>query len=604
MHCSSRRLRGVKSNLCRCGGFLQPTAVERAESDEATRRQTRRGLGRARLWLGAAGTGALWAAAFSPFDLASAAWLAPGLLFLLSGAARNAREAFFLGGAAGLAQSLLSLHWLLYNPFPAGAAAGWLALSVYLALYPAAWCAACRLGIRRLARACPEGDSAPLANWGSVPWLTRQAAYFTAAAMWVALEMARSRLLTGFPWNLLGVSQHRFLPLVQTASVAGVYGLSFLAVWVSVALAGGGRLWAAELRPRRGGGAAPAPRLLRLSAQTGEWILPLLAAAVLWAWGWRRIQNAPPIRSRIKAALIQPAIPQRLIFDPSQTETRRRRLIELTDAALAAGPDLAIWPEASLPNLPPEEYRRILERLSRAGAWFVFGAEDAEPDPKAPAGYRYYNAAFCVSPAGRVEGVYHKRHLVIFGEYIPFERLFPWMKRLSPLEASYTPGAAPAVFRIALASGTVRAGPLICFEDAVPSLARASARAGADFLLNLTNDAWFGESAAQWQHAWNAMFRAVENGLPLVRCANNGLTCWFDPAGRLRGLEDRSRERVYGPGAHLIELELPADAPPTFYRRHGDMFGWGCVGWSAAAGAGLFLRRRRRTEPPSEDDSP
>src|SRR5205823_6890990 len=127
-------------------------------------------------------------------------------------------------------------------------------------------------------------------------------------------------------------------------------------------------------------------------------------------------------------------------------------------------------------------------------------------------------------------GVYHKQELVIFGEYIPLEHSLPFIKYLTPIPGSFAAGTEPTQFHI----GDAIISPLICFEDTFPHVARKAARDDTDFLVNLTNDGWFGDSAEQWQHEANAIFRSVENGIPLVRCANNGITCWIDGRGRVR----------------------------------------------------------------------
>jgi apolipoprotein N-acyltransferase len=138
---------------------------------------------------------------------------------------------------------------------------------------------------------------------------------------------------------------------------------------------------------------------------------------------------------------------------------------------------------------------------------------------------------------------------------------------------------------------------VICFEDIFPHLVREYVDPDTDFLLNLTNNGWFGESAAQWQHAAGAVFRAVENGLPLVRCANNGLTCWVDAAGRMHEVYFPGTRDIYGRGIKTVEVPLLAGARPTatFYRRHGDVFGWACVAW---AGLGVLKGFRRRRGAP------
>ena len=207
----------------------------------------------------------------------------------------------------------------------------------------------------------------------------------------------------------------------------------------------------------------------------------------------------------------------------------------------------------------------------------------------------YFNAAFLFDPDGRFVATYRKRHLVVFGEYLPLARALPFLRRIIPVPGDFTPGDRAGSFE--LSEPRARLSPLICFEDVIPGLTRRSAGDDTDLLLNLTNDGWFGQSAAQWQQAANAVFRAVENGLPLVRCTNNGLTCWIDSRGRLRQVLRSESGSVYAAGFMIAKIPLsPAGEKRemTFYHRHGDWFGWGCVILSAVACA---VRPRRVDSP-------
>ena len=562
--------------------------------------------------------GLAWAAAFPGLGWAGLAWVAPALM-LAAALGVPRRGAFALGYLAGLTHYLVSLHWLLFNPFPAGAVAGWLALSAYLALYPAVWVWWCvtaspagARGERRpdspeLAAAMqPEPRTIPAAVWRLVrpfvttTWARRLAWCLACSAMWVGLEMARARLLTGFPWNLLGVSQQPLAPLVQMASVTGVYGLSFLVVWGSTALFCAGAKLAGRvcgppeaLRTQAGGSrwALPTPSgpslllSLRLMLFT-DLALPLLTVALLTFAGGARLMSRSPAGPELTIALVQPSIPQRLIFDRREATNRFNRLMELTRLALAAKPDLLVWPEASLPSFEESHFRALTNLIAAHHVWMVFGADDAER--RAEAGgdgeYAYYNGAFLFDPQARFVATYRKRHLVIFGEYIPLERVLPFTKYLTPIEGSFSPGRGPVRFETTNPRAVT--STLICFEDVFPHLVGAYVEADTDFLLNLTNDAWFGESAAQWQHAANAAFRAVENGLPLVRCTNNGLTCWIDDRGRMHEAGFGEGRGVYAAGFKLVHVPLlprGQERRPTFYRQHGDWFGWACVvislGW-------------------------
>lgn len=378
---------------------------------------------------------------------------------------------------------------------------------------------------------------------------------------WVSVEVSQAHLFTGFPWNFLAVSQVEMLPLIQLAAWTGVYGVSFLVAWVSLSLG----LAVAAIAARPGH-----PWVW------GREILPAgLALAVVWMGGFQRIQNAPQTADRLRIALIQPSVEQRLIWQGEGKEERFAALLALSEAALAAlpRPDLLIWPESGLPAALERQEERVAEFIRKKRVPLIFNAIDSsQPSPSSQA--LYHNTAFLMNRNGRILGKAHKRRLVMFGEYIPLANKFPFLKALSPIGEGYAPGEEPGVLK--LDAPPIAVGALICFEDAFPSLAREAAQRNPDFLVNLTNAAWFGEGKAQWQQARGAVFRAVETGLPLIRCTNNGITCWIDPYGRLRAGPMESPEDAYKKGFQVAEVSL-SHPPPTHYLREGDLFGWGCV---------------------------
>ena len=244
-----------------------------------------------------------------------------------------------------------------------------------------------------------------------------------------------------------------------------------------------------------------------------------------------------------------------------------------------------------------ENCRLISDLASRHHIWLVLNGEDLSTSPTET---NYYNAAFLVNPEGRLTTTYHKQKLVVFGEYVPMVRWLPFLKWFTPISGAWTPGDKPAVFEITRAPdspdhtitvginsvpprATVKMSPLICFEDIYATVARTSSQDDIDFLVNLTNDGWFGNSSQQWSHMANSVFRAVENGLPLIRCCNNGITCWIDGHGRVRQIFHDPSGSEYGRGVMTAEIPLlqtSAKSAPTFYNRHGDWFGWACVGLS------------------------
>jgi apolipoprotein N-acyltransferase len=330
----------------------------------------------------------------------------------------------------------------------------------------------------------------------------------------------------------------------------------------------------------------------------------------------------------VQITLVQPSIPQTLIWNSGEDDKRFQQLLQLSEAALtqvsegrvtrvpdtsvAGGSDtsgalrarpsektdLLIWPESAVPSLNETNYIAITNLIRAHHVWLIFNAEDSvwRPEAKNRDDFDVFNAAFLVNPEGRFVAVYHKQKLVVFGEYIPLVRWLPFIKWFTPITGSFASGDRPVPFelerrapaRLEVQLGTnharsetgapdrVKTSTLICFEDMFPELAREYVEDDTDFLVNLTNDGWFGDSAEQWQHAACGVFRAVENGVPLVRCCNNGVTCWIDATGRVRDILKDQNGSVYGIGAMTIEVPLQKHAP-TFYNRHGDWFGWGCV---------------------------
>jgi apolipoprotein N-acyltransferase len=546
-------------------------------------------------YLTAIGAGLLLTAAFPKIGIAGFAWVAPGLMIAAAQGKRGG-DAFRVGYVAGLAHFLSSLYWLVLMPVTGLPVLAWLALGAYVALFPAVWVWL----IAGVQSSRFEVQSS---------WFQRAVWSLLGAAVWVALEMVRARLLGGFPWDLVGVSQFKMIPLIQIASVTGVYGVSFLVVWLSLALYSAMRL---TLRQ-------PNTRLL----WQAEIILPLVAILILFIFGFARLSGENPPASVLSVTLVQPSIPQTLIWNPDEDEKRFQDLLALSENALEdsegrvtrapdsetnlgtriASPsekaDLLLWPESAVPQTDAATCRVISRFASSNRVWIVLNSEDAEYLPDAT---NYFNAAYLVGPNGGWRQVYHKRKLVIFGEYVPLAHWLPFVKYLTPITGGWTPGDKPVTFELERrpparrdsvtvspnagsetgAPARIKTSPLICFEDVFPGVARDAANDDTDFLVNLTNDGWFRQSAEQWQHMASAVFRAVENGVPLVRCANNGITCWIDASGRVREILRDKTGSVYGVGAMTVEIPIVERRTPTFYNRHGDWFGWGCVILAAA----------------------
>ncbi len=562
-------------------------------------------------YLLAISAGLLLTAAFPKIGIAGCAWVAPAILIAAAHGKRGG-DAFRVGYVAGLAHFLSSFYWLLLIPVTGFPILGWFLLSAFIALYPAVWVWLVNgWGDRPSGRSRTKTD---LRESEQTSWSGRALWSLTGAAIWVALEMIRVRFLGGFPWNPLGASQYQLIPLIQIASVTGVYGVSFLVVWVSLSLFSAGRM--IFRRPT-----------LRMAWQ-GEIILPLAAVVVLFAFGSAKINGQNPSGATLRITLIQPSIPQTLIWNSSEDNRRFRELLALSEQALTNKTDLLIWPESAVPRLDEINYIAITNLIRTHHLWLIFNAEDYVWRSGAGTNNDYdaFNAAFLFNPDGRCTAIYHKQKLVIFGEYIPLVRWLPFIKWFTPITGSFASGTNAMPFEMNInperrpparhesnadipGAGSetgvpnnlhIKTATLICYEDIFPELAREYVQDDTDFLVNLTNDGWFGEGAAQWQQAAAAIFRAVENGVPLVRSTNNGLTCWADSHGRLREIFRDKTGSVYGVGAMTIELPLSQPGEkraPTFYNQHGDWFGWSCVGVAGILFVVKISGQRRRQQP-------
>jgi len=502
-------------------------------------------------------SGGLLTLPFLSFSLGPAAWIAlVPLLAALYG--RTVREGFLLGLIAGAVWGWGGIYWLHLVTVP-----GYLVLGLYLALYPALWSGwAAYLAVRRPG------------------WL-----WWAAPAGWTALEYLRTYLFSGFPWNLLGTSQVENLPLIQIGSLAGVYGVGFLLVLVNAAIASAvvflrAGKYSRDGVPARPGGIIPA--------------VILLTAVLLYGRNALRTGEGEGRSEPLEVTVVQGAIRQDLKWVPGLAPSHFRTHLDLSLRALARSSDLVIWPESALPYYLEETpaVRKRLEELAAGGeAYLLVGGDYRD-------GTGQYNSAYLIPPAGGPRLRYDKVHLVPFGEYTPLKSIFPFLGRVVPWEEDFSPGRGYPVFTLTGFSPPrepePRIGILICYEDIFPAPSRRMARAGADLLVNITNDAWFGRTPAPFQHSAASVFRAVENRVYLARAANTGYSCVIDPRGRVIGeVVAGEGKRLFVPG--WVTASVGRSGPPSFYRRHGDLFSWLCVFSALAAtlGALPFGSRRR-----------
>jgi apolipoprotein N-acyltransferase len=395
------------------------------------------------------------------------------------------------------------------------------------------------------------------------------------AVFWTALEWVRAWVLTGFPWNLIGTVWTFSDAMIQLAAVAGVYGLSLLTVMVAA--------MPAVLADSAGG-----PR-----ARAWQPVAAAFAAlALVWAGGLLRLAGAdeatvPGVRLR----LVQPNIPQTLKWDPAQRQQHVVKQIRMSlrppsapsQDIPARPPTHVIWAETAVPYYVANEPALLaaLGSVVREGGAVIVGAPRTTPEPSTP--FQVWNSLHAIDAKGRVIATYDKFHLVPFGEYVPFRKWLP-IAKITHGATDFSRGPGPQTLTI---PGLPPVSPLICYEAIFPATARAREpwrRPG--WLLNLTNDAWFGISSGPHQHLAAARLRAVEEGLPLVRVANNGISGIVDAYGRIRARLGLGLEGV-------IDGDLPvALAAPPAYGHYGDRMTL-AIFLIAAAAAGIASARFR-----------
>ena len=389
--------------------------------------------------------------------------------------------------------------------------------------------------------------------WGTATWAACRLKEFrsysyvlTLPVLWVALEFLREFMLTGFPWASLGYSQHAWLPMIQSADLFGVYGLGYLLLLSNAVL---GEVFLAWRR--------------RLPQASPVRALTVVALLILLNYGYGHwcLQQDLDTRSRtLRTAVIQGNIPQELKWRPENQVNTVKTYRELTLSARQAGArDLFIWPEAAMPFYF-QDGGRLAESVGaltrQTGGWLLFGSPAYLRDP---AGVRYLNSAYLLSPQSQVLGRSDKNHLVPFGEYVPLSGFLPFVNKLVTGIGDFSPGEINP-----LPIQDHHLGVLVCYEVIFPELARDYVRKGSDLLVNITNDAWFGRSSAPRQHLAMARFRSIENRVWLARAANTGISAFIAPSGRIieqTGLFE----------AGFLTGEVGLGARPGLYSRMGDL---------------------------------
>jgi apolipoprotein N-acyltransferase len=497
------------------------------------------------LWVSFPGGGEIWP--LLPVALVP-------MLFAVRGA--NVREASLCGFVAGLVHFVLLLYWIIIVVGKYGGLAWYISLFALLglALYLSLYFALFALLARYLLSAFPAAVSL---------WLL--------PALWVGIDWLRGVFLTGFPWMDLGYALYESPHLIQIADLAGHHGVTFLVVFTNSLL------------------------VLIFSARRSVlgYILFIIPAFCLAA-GASVYSNArfkevsqklsSPDAHHILVGIVQGNIDQSEKWTPSQQAATVENYLSQTESLFGSNkPSLVVWPETALPFYPPANtnMQPLRKQVAVNDFALLTGAPWYEIVDKKSRRVKFFNSALLLQPDGYYGGKYYKTHLVPFGEYIPLKRFLPFLAPLVEAVGDFSPGKIeqPLVWQGA------RAGILICFESVFPEMSRKWVLSGANVLVNLTNDAWYGKSSAPHHSLAMSVFRAVETRRSLVRSANTGISAFVNPVGIIT-----ERSELFEPWAAAAEVYLTEEV--TVWVRFGYLFGPICLAVGLVAGLAGWIQKR------------
>jgi len=493
-------------------------------------------------------SGVLLALSFPKFGHPAFGWIALAPL-LVALAGTTLRRAFTLGLLTGVVYFTGTLYWITRVMAMYGDMAMWVAvlinalLIVYLALFPAIFATVVRRGV--IAYGPPALMAAPV--------------------VWVATEVGRTYIFTGFPWVLLGYSQTTVLPIAQFASLFGVYGVSMLVASVSAALAL--CFVGLSLRPLR-------------SLRSLTIVLAIVIGVAVWGSRRVAVSELTHAGEPIRVGLIQGNVDQDDKIQAARGGIIFQDYLRMTRQALAEGAAFILWPESSTPfrfedDIIAAAQIRTLARQARVP--MLFGSDQFVRGVNG-APTTFYNAAFLVKADGTTGGVYRKMHLVPFGEYVPVKKLLFFAAPLVQAVSDFSAGTEAVLLPV----GAHLVSTAICYEVVYPDLVRRFVSGGSEMLTTITNDAWFGPTSAPYQHFEQASMRAIEEGRYLVRAANTGISGIVDPYGRVV-----ARTGIFQPAIVVGEARFLRTS--TFYARHGDILAYASV--LATALMLMFARR-------------
>jgi len=479
-------------------------------------------------------SGALLILSFPRFNIEFLAWFGFLPLFLTL-RNKSKLKAFLLSYFTGIIFWFGTIYWLIHVTLP-----GMIVLVCYLALY---------FGLFGFIISTMNHEVSTM-NLLFVP------------SLWVALEYIRSYLFTGFPWALLGHSQYLNLPVIQIAAVTGAWGVSFLVMLLNVALY--------SVLGSRFSVLARAPKTKHRTPRLRHYLAPIIFLAATFTYGYYQLYRTPDTRRQtpIKISVIQGNIPQELKWDEGSRAFIMDEYFRLTHQAAQDKPDLIIWPEAALPVIieeEPEYFTKTRSFVKNIGIPLLLGAVTT-------LGGSYFNSAILISGEGEQLNKYDKLRLVPFGEYIPLRKILPFLEAVVPI-GDFTSGKGYTVFKElrTMDHEPINFSVLICFEDLFPQLSGQFVKKGADFLVNITNDAWFGKTSSPYQHLCASVFRAVENRVAVVRAANTGISGFIFPSGKIIATVRGKRGEEIFTGGYKTEEIFSYKNNPSFFSRFGGL---------------------------------
>jgi len=494
----------------------------------------------------AVSSGLLTAFSFPKFSLSFLIWVSfIPLLFVLY--KKNLKKAFLLGFIAGFSHYALLIYWIPAVPVHYGNIPYIFSLLIFI------------LFVSILAL-----------FWGSFSWLfaifnsfSSKFGYILVPFIWVSLEYVLTYFLTGFPWCLIGYAQYKNLYLIQVASISGVYGISFIILLFN-------SFFVLSIKEKK----------------RKPFIIAIIIIAIVYSYGFYCLRIPLKKERALKAGIIQGNVPSEINWQELTTKEILNLFDEhliLTEKASSLGAELVVWPEFTVPFCltcpePIQFYfkKGLIDLCQREKIYILIGSIETEEKNEE---INYYNSALLLSEKG-ILSQYSKIHLVPFGEYIPFKKILFFVEKISHAIGELSSGKKIVLHKF----NSYKFGSPICYEIIFPNLVRKFVNKGANFLVTITNDGWYGRSSAPYQHFSMAVLRAVENRRYLVRSATTGISGIIDPYGRIIKKSELMTKTFLVANIYSLNIK-------TFYTKYGDCFAFICIGVSILFFIGVLLKK-------------